>query len=293
MARRRLSASSDYNGRAVQSRPGKILTLFSTTASAAVAMLILASPAAALSLNPDAASPGIEKINTFHLIVFVVLVIAIALVNFAIFRAAKPRHRHVEASGSGVVRQRRVGIGLGVVAVALFVTATVFSSQAREVPVGNSEVAGLNARDQLEIRVTGQQWLWRYDYPNTAFSYHRLVVPVGTTVALDLVSADVIHGWNVPSLTGKAQAVPGKTNRIYFRADAEGVYTGRASVLSGQGYDSMESEVKVVSVAEYERFVSRLKADIQKAQDSVVATQEKELREAAEETPTGEMEPQP
>lgn len=255
-------------------------------------MLILASPAAALSLNPDAASPGIEKINTFHLIIFVVLVIAIALVNFAIFRAAKPRHRHVQAS-SGVVRQKRVGIGLSVVALALFVTASVFSSQAREVPVGNSEVAGLNAKNQLEIRVTGQQWLWRYDYPNTAFSYHRLVVPAGTTVALDLVSADVIHGWNVPSLTGKAQAVPGKTSRIYFRADSEGTYTGRASVLSGQGYDSMEAEVKVVSPAEYEQFVSQLKSDIQEAQDSVVATQEKELREAAQETPTGEMEPQP
>lgn len=252
-----------------------------------------ASPALALSLNPEAASPGIEKVNTFHWIIFVLIVIAIVAVNVAIFRAARPRHRHIDADGTAGGRQMRVGIGLGAVALALFVTATVFSSQAREVPVGDSGVVGLNADDQLEITVTGQQWLWRYEYPNGAFTYHRLVVPAGTTVALDLVSADVVHGWNVPSLTGKAQAVPGKTNRIYFRADEQGVFSGRASVLSGQGYDSMEAEVEVVPAAEYEQFIRQVRIDTQAAQDAVVRTQERELEAAAAETPQGEVEPQP
>jgi cytochrome c oxidase subunit 2 len=277
----------------VLSRPGKILTLTSTIASAMVAMAAFASPALAFSLNPEAASPGIEKINTFHWIIFVVILIAIVGVNLAILRAVKPRHRHVTGNGEGGGRQLRVGLGLGLVAAALFVTATVFSSQAREVPTGSSDAVGLNADDQLPIRVTGQQWLWRYDYPNETFSFHRLVVPVDTTVALELVSADVVHGWNVPSLTGKAQAVPGKTSRVYFRADREGVFSGRASVLSGQGYDSMEAEVEVVSAEEYKTFIDQLKTDIQSAQDAVVATQQEELRAAAEETPQGEVEPQP
>jgi cytochrome c oxidase subunit II len=277
----------------VLSRPGKILTLIFTIAAATLASAAFTSPALALSLNPEAASPSIEKINTLHWIIFIVTLIAIVGVNLAIVRAARPRHRHVRDEGSGGGRQLRVGIGLGVITLALFVTATVFSSQAREAPTGATEVAELNAQNQLEIRVTGQQWLWRYEYPNSAFSFHRLVVPVDTTIALDLVSADVVHGWNVPSLTGKAQAVPGKTNRIYFRADQEGTFSGRASVLSGQGYDSMEAEVEVVSPDEYEAFIERLLADIQAAQDSVVETQQEELREAAEETPGGEIEPQP
>lgn len=232
-----------------------------------------ASPALAFSLNPEAGSAGIEKINTFHWIMFVLIVVAIAVVNLAILRAVRPRHRHVAADTAASTggHQLRIGLGLGIVALAIFVTATVFSSQAREVPTGSSSVAELNEQDQLEIKVTGQQWLWRYDYPNGAFSYHRLVVPSGTTVALDLVSTDVIHGWNVPSLTGKAQAVPGKTNRIYFRAEDEGVYSGRASVLSGQGYNSMEAQVDVVSPGAYAGFVEQLKADIQEAQDAVTA----------------------
>jgi cytochrome c oxidase subunit 2 len=126
--------------------------------------------------------------------------------------------------------------------------------------------------------VTGQQWLWRYNYPNGAFSFHKLVVPSGTTVALELVSADVVHGWNVPSLTGKAQAVPGRTNTVFFRADEEGEHSGRASVLSGQGYDTMESLVEVVSPAEYEDFIRQLKIDIQDAQDAV--TEDVQAREA-------------
>ncbi len=262
----------------------------------AAAMAAFASPAMAFSLNPEAASPAIEKINTFHWIIFVGIVIAIVTVNLAIVRAARPRHRHVEAGPPAKGRQLRVGLGLGVVAVALFVTAAVFSSQAREVPVGSPDAVGLNADDQLEIRVTGQQWLWRYNYPNDTFSYHRLVVPVDTTVALDLVSADVIHGWNVPSLTGKAQAVPGKTNRVYFRADQEGVFSGRASVLSGQGYDSMEAEVEVVSAAEYEEFISQLKLDIQEADDAVAEIQALQIEAAdvgdPQEEETIEIEPE-
>ena len=248
-------------------------------AGSLVGLAVLASPAMALSLNPEAGSPGIEKINTLHWILFVVIVIAIAAVNLAILRAVRPRHRHEPASEqANPSRQLRAALGLSVIALAIFVTATVFSDKAREIPTGSSQVAGLNADDRLEITVTGQQWLWRYDYPNGAFSFHRLVVPSGATVALELVSADVIHGWNVPSLTGKAQAVPGKSNFVYFRADEEGTHSGRASVLSGQGYDTMESLVEVVPPAEYEDFIARLKTDIQDAQDAV--TEDVQAREA-------------
>lgn len=263
------------------------------TASAVAAMAVFASPAMAFSLNPDAASSGIEKINTLHWILFIVIVVAVVIVNLAIVRAARPRHRHVQADGSAGGRQLRIGLGLGVVALALFVTATVFSSQAREVPTGGSDAAGLNADDQLEIQVTGQQWLWRYDYPNDAFSFHRLVVPAETTVALDLISADVVHGWNVPSLTGKAQAVPGKTNRIYFRADEEGVYSGRASVLSGQGYDSMEAEIEVVSAEEYDDFIRQLEVDLQKSADEVAKVQARQVEAADVGTPEEEIETEP
>ncbi|MBK8294805.1 MAG: cytochrome c oxidase subunit II [Solirubrobacterales bacterium] len=146
----------------------------------------------------------------------------------------------------------KVGLGLGVVALAIFVTATIFSDQSRVVPVSAETVAGMTSDKQLEIEATGSQWLWRFNYPrNGAFSYRRVVVPAGVTVAMKLKSSDVIHGWNVPSLTGKADAIPGKTNPIYFRADQEGTHGGRSAILSGQGYSTMSIEVDVVSPDEY------------------------------------------
>ncbi|MGB0120451.1 MAG: cytochrome c oxidase subunit II [Solirubrobacterales bacterium] len=247
------------------------MSLFIALAGIITGMGALAGPAMAISLNPDAGSPGIDKANTLHWIIFIVVLVAIVVVNLAILRAARPRTRH-HTSGSDSPKkgmQLKVGLGLGVLALAIFVTSTVFSDQSRVVPVSTETVADVNADKQLEIVATGQQWLWRFNYPNAAFSYHRLVVPAGVTVALKLVSTDVIHGWNVPSLTGKADAVPGKTNWVYFRADEEGVHTGRSAILSGQGFDTMEAKVEVVSPDAYETYIETLANDIQEAQDRV------------------------
>ena len=58
---------------------------------------------------------------------------------------------------------------------------------------------------------------------------------------------------------------------VYFRADEPGTYTNRSSILSGQGYDTMEIEVQVVPPDEYEAGIVLLKKGIQDAQDKVEA----------------------
>ncbi len=266
------SATAIRMARVLLPRSRKPVSLFISLAGVLIAFALNATPAMALSLNPDAASPGIEDANTLHWILFVVILAVIVVVNLAILKAARPRSRAVTPKPGRKVSQVKLAIGLGVFALALFVVATVFSDKSREIPAVNAEpVAGQVKGEPLEITATGSQWLWRFNYPNGAFSYRRLTVPAGVTVQLDLVSTDVVHGWNVPELTGKAQAIPGKTNKVYFRADDPGVYTSRSSVLSGQGYDTMEIEVNVVSPEEYEAAIEELKTDIQDAQDKVEA----------------------
>ena len=272
--RRRGAASAPAIRMAVVLLPRSIkpVSLFISLVGTMLGFALTASPAMALSLNPDAASPGVKDGNTLHWILFIVIVVVIVVVNLAILRAARPRTRHVKPSEGRSLSQVKLAIGLGVAALAIFVVATVFSDKSREIPAVNATpVAGQLKGQPLEIEATGSQWLWRFNYPNGAFSYRRLVVPAGVTVQLDLVSTDVVHGWNVPELTGKAQAVPGKTNYVYFRADDPGTYTSRSSVFSGQGYDTMEIEVQVVSPDEYEAAIERLKTDIQTAQDKVEA----------------------
>jgi cytochrome c oxidase subunit 2 len=222
-------------------------------------------------------SPGTDQIDTLLWIGFVAAIILVIAINVALiyalrrYRAGRGTEPLETTGGRGI--QLRVGGALAAFAVVLFVLGAVFTTKAREAPATGSE--GLQSKEgggeTLKILATGQQWLWRYDYPNEAFSYYRLVVPVDTAVDLDLVSTDVIHTWDVPSLAGKADAVPGKQHRVSFIADEEGTYRGQSATLSGQAYAPMRTEVEVVSPEEYEAFVKQTKSDIQAAQDKVVA----------------------
>lgn len=217
-------------------------------------------------------SPGTDQIETLLWIGFVAATILIVAVNAGLIYALRRRRaeHHAEARETSVGRrlQLRAGGALAAFAVVLLVLSLVYTERAREAPA--SGPAGLQAEERLRIEATGQQWLWRYDYPNEAFSYYKLVVPVDTAVELDLVSTDVVHTWDVPELAGKRDAVPGKTNQVLFSADREGTYFGQSATLSGQAYAAMRTEVEVVSPERYEAFIEQRKSDIQAAQDRVV-----------------------
>ena len=219
-------------------------------------------------------SPGTDQIDTLLKIGFVAAAILVIAVNAALFfavrrfrseRGAAPRQL---LGGRGL--QFRVGGLLTVFALLLFILGIVFTGKARETPsTGDAGLASAKSAP-LKIKATGQQWLWRYDYPNGAFSYYKLVVPVDTAVELELLSTDVVHTWNVNDLAPKADAVPGKTHRIVFSADDEGAFEGDSSTLSGQAYAAMRTEVEVVSPDEYEEFIESQKTEIEEAQDRVV-----------------------
>ena len=221
-------------------------------------------------------SPGTDQIDTLFWIGFVaaailvVVVVAALLYTLRHYRAERGAEPRQITGGRG--SQFRVGGALTVFALAIFVLSILYTDKARETPA-SGEASGLlqlSSSEPLKITTTGQQWIWRYDYPNEAFSYYKLVVPVGTAVELDLVSTDVVHTWDVPELAGKRDAVPGKTNHVVFRADEEGIYRGQAATMSGQAYTAMRTEVEVVSPQEYQAFIGGAKKDIQAAQDRVV-----------------------
>jgi cytochrome c oxidase subunit II len=224
-------------------------------------------PALANLISPEPShSPGADEITTLYWIGLVAVVILAVAINGALIyaitryrseRGAEPRQIR---SARGI--QVRVGGALGVVALVLLVLGVVYTENARQAPAESKPIV---------ITATGQQWLWRYDYPNDAFTYYKLVVPIDTTVVLRLVSTDVVHTWYVPALAGKLDAVPGKLNQLTFRVDEEGTYEGRSATFSGQAYAAMRTEVEVVSPEEYADFTQQLNADIQAAQDQVAS----------------------
>jgi cytochrome c oxidase subunit 2 len=222
-------------------------------------------------------SPGTDQIDTLLKIGFIAAVILVLAVNAALFyavrrfrseRGAAPRQL---LGGRGL--QFRVGGLLTIFAALLFILGVVFTDKARQTPsTGDAGLASAKSQP-LTIKATGQQWLWRYDYPNGAFSYYKLVVPADTAVELELLSTDVVHTWNVNDLAPKADAVPGKTHKVGFSvsADDAGVFEGDSSTLSGQAYAAMRTEVEVVSPDEYKEFITTRKSEIEDAQDRVVS----------------------
>ena len=134
----------------------------------------------------------------------------------------------------------------------------------------------------LTIKATASQWHWNYTYPKTAggFSYNSLIkedkdlkpgdirllsvdnaayVPVGKNVEIDVVSQDVIHSFSVPSFGVKIDAVPGRLNKAWFKAEKEGVFYGQCSNICGIDHAFMPIEFHVVSQKAYEAWLVQAK----------------------------------
>ena len=113
------------------------------------------------------------------------------------------------------------------------------------------------ATNPIHITVEGHQYYWQFDYPNHARSIGTLHVPVGAVVDLKVVSPDVIHSWWIPALGGKIQAIPGRVNNTWFRANAAGTYTGQCAELCGVFHASMLATVKAQSAQSYRTFITK------------------------------------
>jgi len=154
----------------------------------------------------------------------------------------------------------------------------------------------------LTIKAIGNQWYWEYEYPDQEFSFlsnmvadedlkqgeprlltvdEKVVVPVGANVRLLTTSNDVIHSWAIPSFYVKLDAVPGRLNETWFRADEEGTYYGQCSELCGIRHGFMPIEVQVVSRQEFNNWVSRMQKEygaLEGDQTIKLATAEVEAR---------------
>lgn len=243
------------------------------------ALLLLPGSALADGLTPASpASPNADDTQLGYIVMVVVatLIMLAAIVGLlAAVRGAGGGERRT--LGTSRV-QRQVGLVLGVLAAAVFAFGVILTESARE-----TEAAGPNGletaqldldlpaggAEPIRILVSGQQWLWRYEYPDGTFSYYELVVPVDTPVILDIESTDVQHRWWVPALGGMFDAVPGSENQTWFKAEETGTFEGRSTQFSGTGYPAMRAAVTVVEPAEYEAWLERQAADIQEAQQAV------------------------
>lgn len=113
----------------------------------------------------------------------------------------------------------------------------------------------------LRVQVIGHQWWWEYRYPELNISaYNELHIPVATPVQIELTSADVIHSFWVPRLGGKRDLIPGRTNRIAWRADSVGEYWGQCAEFCGASHANMRLRVDVQNDSAFQHWVDQQRA---------------------------------
>ena len=97
------------------------------------------------------------------------------------------------------------------------------------------------------------------DQPRLLAVDNEIVVPVNKVVRMQVIGADVIHAWAVPSFGVKIDAIPGRLNETWFKAEREGVYYGQCSELCGKDHAFMPIAVRVVKEADYNSWIEQAK----------------------------------
>ena len=279
-----------------------------------------------LALAPAAANAGIffpekggsenaDKIWTLYLLIFILAwIVFIGVAGALVWAMIKFRARRgmVAAQIHGNTRLE-VGWTVGAGVILVFITIFTFimlpdikNPPASDIDANGNPVTASNvlyaSTDQpdppkgsasINIDVDGQQYVWRYQYPKSekdVFSYIEMVVPVGMTITLDIRADDVIHSWWIPKLGGKMDAVPGYTNKTWFKipesAIPEGknsvVYDGQCAELCGRNHANMIGRVIGLRYPDYKAWVDRKAEQIKSAREQAAKSREEIDKQNAE-----------
>ncbi len=254
-------------------------------ASAVVFMGIAASGGMAFAAQPQpwemglqpAASPVMEQIIGFHTILLIIItlitlfVLALLLVIIVKFNAkANP-------TPSKTTHNTLLEVLWTVLPVVILTLIAVpsFRLLFTQLDIPSADVT---------VKATGKQWFWSYSYPDAGgFEFdslmlsdkerkaiqpepprllavdNEMVVPVNKNIRVLTTGSDVIHAFAVPSFGVKIDAIPGRINETWFKAERVGVYYGQCSELCGKDHAFMPIAVRVVSEADYNTWLTQAK----------------------------------
>jgi cytochrome c oxidase subunit II len=253
-----------------------------TTAFGAAASFALCGAAYARDGQPvpwqidfqPAASPIMEQIHSFNtyvtIIITLITVFVLALLVYVMVRFNERRNPQPSRTTHNTVLEIAWTIIPVLILVAIAIPSFRLLFAQYDFP-----------KADLNITATGSQWYWTYEYPDHGITFdsimvpeadlkegqprllavdREVVVPVNKNVIVGLKSNDVIHDWALPAFGVKLDAVPGRLQSTWFRAQREGVYYGQCSELCGRNHAFMPIAVRVVSEAEFADWLGKTKA---------------------------------
>jgi cytochrome c oxidase subunit 2 len=316
----RLPALRPYTADAVAPVPTKtrrrLRRLAAVLPAVVLGALVLAPAASAGWFLPETdGSPNADAIRTLYILIGAIgLVIFIGVEGLLIYSLVRFRARkgRVAAQIHGNT-QLEIGWTVGAAAILIFLTVFTFlllddvkNPAASEIDAEGNPVASnvrYAATDQpappegsasMNIRVVGEQYSWSFFYPDVegqerVYAYNDMYVPVGMTITLDVQSKDVAHSWWIPQLGGKADALPGYTNKSWFRIPADAIpegddrviYEGQCAELCGRNHADMVARVIGLRFDDWRAWRERKAEELATAEDE--AAQQREELQSEEE----------
>ncbi len=229
----------------------------------------------------DAATPLMESIRSFHnLLLVIITVVAVFVLGLLVVVMVRFNAKSNPVP-SKTTHNTMVEVVWTVVPILILIVIAIPSFRLlyleRDIPPAD-----------MTIKAIGNQWYWSYEYPdNGDVSFNSfmkadkdlkpgdarllsvdspMVAPVGKIVRVIVTSNDVIHAWTVPSFGVKVDAIPGRLNEVWFKAEKEGIFYGQCSELCGKDHSAMPIEVHVVSDADFKAWTAKAKsAGVEKA----------------------------
>jgi cytochrome c oxidase subunit 2 len=219
------------------------------------------------------ATPVMDDIIWFHdLLLWIIAAIAVFVLALLVIVIVKFNARS-NPTPSRTTHNTTIEVAWTVVPVLILVAIVVPSFRLLFYQLNTPEA-------DLTVKATGKQWFWSYSYPDSKFEFdslmvaekdlkpgqprlltvdNEMVVPVNKIVRVLTTGADVIHSWAVPSFGVKIDAVPGRVNETWFKAEREGTYYGQCSELCGRDHAFMPIVVHVVSDKDYTAWLDQAK----------------------------------
>ncbi len=286
------------------------------TISGAIALTGALVPAVAYADQPrpwqidlqDAASPVMSQIRWFehYTLWFIVPITLLVMVLLAIVMVRFSEKRNAVASKTSHNTVIEVIWTVGPV---LILLALAFPS----LQLLNAELE-IPEEPALTVKATGYQWYWGYEYqvnegdpvsfdaillqdgdraaagkedlavyPRLLAVDNEMVVPVNTTVRVLVTAADVLHSFAMPAFGVKIDAVPGRLNETWFKAEREGLYYGQCSELCGKDHAFMPIAIRAVSQDKYDAWLEAAGSDVGAANKALMASIAAENKIAAAE----------
>ncbi len=226
---------------------------------------------------PAAYTPLMEKVASLHDLLLVIItlisVFVLALLLYVMWRF----HASRNPVATNVTHNTVLEIAWTIIPILILVVMAV--------PSFRLLYYGDKAPDAaLTIKVTGHQWYWGYEYPDQGnFKVEsrilaeadrakqkpthprmmavdeEMVIPVNTTVRIIGTAADSMHGWTVPGFGIKKTVIPGRLNEGWISVKQEGFYFGQCSQICGNNHAYMPIAVRVVSKADFDKWVEQKK----------------------------------